>query len=113
MADRATIIDKVNKLIAHEKSARTIGSIHEADAFFALIESLMKQHKITQDELVTNNGVILGRVISPNFIVMKGQWTCSCGWNFKLELIGDEFARNIANALLSNHIGKGHNLKKK
>lgn len=45
------IIDKIRKLLAHEKSARAIGSIKEAQAFMAKVQELLDQHKLGMDEV--------------------------------------------------------------
>lgn len=45
------ILEKLRKLIAHEKSARTIGNIHEAEAFAAKIQDLLTSHKLGMDEV--------------------------------------------------------------
>lgn len=45
------IIDKLRKLIAHEKSARTIGNLKEAEAFAARIQDILTAHKLGMDEV--------------------------------------------------------------
>jgi hypothetical protein len=40
------ILDLLRKLMAHEKSCRTIGNIKEAEAFAARIQSLMDEHRL-------------------------------------------------------------------
>jgi hypothetical protein len=45
------IIDKIRKLIAHERSAREIGSIDEAAAFAARIQQLLFEHKLSMSEI--------------------------------------------------------------
>ncbi len=45
------IIEKLRKLIAHEKSARSIGNLHEAEAFAARIQTMLEDHKLGMDEV--------------------------------------------------------------
>ena len=45
------IIEKLRKLIAHEKSARSIGNIHEAEAFASRIQTLLDEHKLSMGEV--------------------------------------------------------------
>ena len=47
----ASIIDKVRKLIAHERSARKIGSFEEAAAFAGRIQQLLLDHKLSMSEI--------------------------------------------------------------
>ena len=47
----ASITETLQKLIAHEQSARTLGSIAEAEAFASKISSLLFQHNLTMAEL--------------------------------------------------------------
>lgn len=51
MDNQESMIDKLNKLIAHEKSARAIGSIEEAETFAAKIQTLMFAHKLEMSDL--------------------------------------------------------------
>ncbi len=46
-----SIIVKIRKLVAHERSARDIGSLAEAETFAAHIQSLLLQHKISTAEV--------------------------------------------------------------
>lgn len=48
---KTAIIDRLRKLITHEKSARTIGSVKEADAFAALIQKMLDEHKLGMAEV--------------------------------------------------------------
>lgn len=45
------VIDKLQKLINHERSARTVGNIAEAEAFAAKIAELLFAHKLTMSEV--------------------------------------------------------------
>lgn len=45
------IIEKLRKLIAHEKSARSIGNLQEAEAFAAKIQQLLDDHKLSMSEV--------------------------------------------------------------
>jgi len=49
--ENQAIIEKLRKLIAHEKSAREIGSIAEAEAFAVKIQSLLDEYKLGMDEI--------------------------------------------------------------
>lgn len=48
------IVKKILKLISHEKSARSIGNVHEADRFAEQITYLRGKYKITQDLIDEN-----------------------------------------------------------
>lgn len=45
------IIDKLRKLIAHERSARSIGNLAEAEAFAGKIQELLTAHKLSMSEV--------------------------------------------------------------
>ena len=45
------IIDRIKKLIAHERSARSIGSTAEAESFAELIQKLLVKHKLSMTEV--------------------------------------------------------------
>jgi hypothetical protein len=45
------IIEKLRKLITHQKSAEEIGNIHEAEAFAAKIQDLLTAHKLEMSEV--------------------------------------------------------------
>lgn len=45
------LMDKLRKLIAHEKSAREIGSLAEAEAFASKIQELMDEYKIGMSDV--------------------------------------------------------------
>lgn len=45
------VIEKLQKLLAHERSARTIGNVHEAEAFAAKIADLLFAHKLSMSEV--------------------------------------------------------------
>ena len=47
----ASIIDLLQKLMTHEKSAREIGSTEEAQAFAAKVQTLLTNHKLTMSEV--------------------------------------------------------------
>lgn len=44
--DGKKVIELLRKLVSHEKSARTVGNIHEAEAFAARIQTLLSEHKL-------------------------------------------------------------------
>jgi hypothetical protein len=45
------VIDRLQKLIAHEKSVRQIGSIAEAEAFTARVQEMLTRHKLTMSDV--------------------------------------------------------------
>jgi len=47
----SAILGTLSKLIAHEKSARSIGSVEEAEAFAAKIQELMFKHKLEMTDV--------------------------------------------------------------
>jgi hypothetical protein len=47
----SNLIDRIRKLIAHERSARAIGSVAEAETFAAYIQKLLMEHKISMSEV--------------------------------------------------------------
>ncbi|QNI37501.1 DUF2786 domain-containing protein [Edaphobacter albus] len=47
----ANIIDKLQKLISHERSAREIGNVAEAEAFASKVQRLLAEHKLTMSEV--------------------------------------------------------------
>lgn len=51
MSEKEKIIDKVKKLRDHAKSAEKIGSEAEAQAFAAMMQKLMSEHKILMSEI--------------------------------------------------------------
>ena len=51
MSEPNPIIEKLKKLIAHEQSARNIGSLAEAEAFAARIQDLLTAHKLSMSEV--------------------------------------------------------------
>lgn len=85
--------EKIEKLIAHEKSARELGNIDEANAFRKKIQEL----KDKEAELLQKQNQPL-------------RWKCSCG--YELVLANDAGAGNqvLAEIMLSRHRGYGHHL---
>ncbi len=51
MTERETILSRLRKMIAHEESARTIGSVKEAEAFAENITRLLATHKLSMSEV--------------------------------------------------------------
>ena len=51
MPSNNPIIDKLRKLMAHEQSARSIGSLQEAEAFAAKIQDLLTEYKLSMSEI--------------------------------------------------------------
>jgi hypothetical protein len=46
-----TIVAKLRKLVAHERSTRSIGSLAEAETFAAKIQDLLTAHKLSMSEI--------------------------------------------------------------
>ena len=72
------IIEKLQKLMAHEKSAREIGSAAEADAFAAKVSELLLEHKLSMSE------VEIANVDQDDPIVDESFWPHEHGANFTL-----------------------------
>ena len=85
--------NKIDKLIAHEKSARQLGNVDEANAFQKKIQEL--KDKETQPREEQRN---------------QARWKCSCG--YELVLTNDDSAGNqvIIDIMLSSHRRPGHQL---
>lgn len=47
----SAVVEKLQKLINHEKSARSIGSIAEAETFAAKIADLLFTHKLEMSDI--------------------------------------------------------------
>ena len=45
------LIDRLQKLIAHERSARAVGSTREAEAFAERIATILTEHKLSMTEI--------------------------------------------------------------
>ena len=46
-----TVVEKLRKLIAHEESARSMGSLAEAEAFASRIAEMLTQHRLDRSEI--------------------------------------------------------------
>lgn len=58
------IVDKIKKMLAHEASARKIGSVAEASAFAERIQELMLKHKLRPEDLGdTDQGEVVGETV--------------------------------------------------
>lgn len=53
-------IDKLRKLIAHERSARQIGSIGEAEVFASKIQEWLTRHKLTLEDVAAEAALLAG-----------------------------------------------------
>lgn len=51
MKNESPVIEKLRKLIAHERSARTIGNLDEAAAFASKIQDMLDAHKLSMSEV--------------------------------------------------------------
>lgn len=52
---KSEIIKQIRKLMIHERSARQIGSIGEADSFAAKISALRAKHEVTQEIVIDDS----------------------------------------------------------
>lgn len=84
----------LEKLIAHEKSARKIGNIAEADAYKKKISDAKKT---------------MPKPENPD--VMKGVWKCSCGSSIQLNISGGG-GKALGEMMLMPHRLAGHQLTK-
>lgn len=86
--------NRIAKLIAHEKSARELGNVDEADAFRRKIRELERR----ETELKENrNGV--------------NRWKCSCGYELVLGIDRSAGSQVIADLMLAPHKRPGHQLE--
>jgi hypothetical protein len=86
--------DKIEKLIAHEKSAREMGNVDEADAFKKKIQELERKEQELREERNTSN-----------------RWICSCGYELVLALDASAGSQVMADIMLAPHKGYGHHLE--
>lgn len=93
-------LNKLEKLIAHEKSCRAIGSIAEADAFLAKINQLRKENKYKPDKA---SGILIKKFI-------RKKYFCTCGAIISIELEESIVASVIENSLIRKHQAAGHKL---
>lgn len=79
-------MNKLQKLINHEKSAREIGSTAEADAYKRAIDALKNKLKVS------------------------GKYQCSCGFLIEFDFDCGELGLILADNLLRPHQLSGHQL---
>lgn len=87
--------EKLQKLINHERSARSIGNRLEADAYRKKINELKRKEKAVRDSHK-----------------VSGAWQCSCGFHIELEIDASEFGEQLAEMHLAPHRKSGHLLRK-
>ena len=51
MADRNQIIERIKKLKTHAESAKSLGSLEEAEAFMRKVSELMEEYNLTMMEI--------------------------------------------------------------
>jgi hypothetical protein len=87
--------DRISKLIAHEKSAREMGNINEAEAFKKKISELeeRKENELREEQ---NNG---------------NRWRCSCGYELVLAIDASAGSQVMADIMLAPHKRAGHQLE--
>ena len=84
--------DKIDKLIAHEKSARKLGNVSEANAYRKKIQELKDKEAESRKEQTNQT-----------------RWKCSCG--YELVLTDDSAGTQvIIDIMLSSHRRPGHQL---
>jgi hypothetical protein len=86
--------DKIAKLIAHEKSARRMGNLKEAEAFKKKIQELRCKAAELKEE--KNSGA---------------RWKCSCGYELVLAPDAGAGSQVMADLMLAPHRGRGHHLE--
>lgn len=86
--------EKIEKLIAHEKSAREMGNIEEADAFRKKIRELKRKETELKEERNTRH-----------------RWKCSCGYELVLALDASAGSQVMADIMLAPHRRAGHHLE--
>lgn len=97
--------EKIDKLTAHEKSARELGNTAEANAFKKKIAQL-KRRKSSSPADPPGNAAGGGR---------RGQrrqrrWICSCGYELVLADDASAGAQVMIDIMLSSHRRDGHQL---
>ena len=86
--------DKLEKLIAHEKSAREMGNLDEAEAFKRKIQELERKEAELREERNTRN-----------------RWQCSCGYELVLAIDASAGSQVMADIMLAPHRRAGHHLE--
>lgn len=86
--------NRIAKLIAHEKSARELGNVDEADAFKKKIRELERQEAELKEK---QNNV--------------NRWKCSCGYELVLGIDASAGSQVIADFMLAPHKRPGHQLE--
>lgn len=86
--------EKIEKLIAHEKSAREMGNTKEADAFRKKIRELERKETELKEEKSARN-----------------RWKCSCGYELVLALDASAGSQVMADIMLAPHRRAGHHLE--
>lgn len=92
-------ISTLQKLIAHEKSARAIGNIAEADAYARKINDAKKTMPAPKPAA--------GKPAR-----ISGTWQCSCGTEINLDLDGSKSGQRLLDLMLAPHKAFGHRLIK-
>lgn len=82
------ILERLRKLVAHEKSARSIGSIKEAEAFASKIQELLTEHKLGMDEVEfaereEQEPIGFGEDVDPSEVGFHGR-RASVQWQLRL-----------------------------
>lgn len=86
--------ERIAKLMAHEKSARELGNIDEAEAFKRKIRELESREVELREERNEGN-----------------RWKCSCGYELVLALDASAGSQVMADIMLAPHKRPGHQLE--
>src|ERR1017187_8732928 len=79
-----SVMEKLRKLIAHEESARSMGSLAEAEAFAGRIAEMLTQHRLERSDVEvkaeTAEPIGQDRVTAEEAGVKKGAQNVAVAW---------------------------------
>ena len=102
--------EKLQKLRNHERSARSIGNIHEADAYARKIASIERQHPHLMKPQAQPIRARSNPHIDPQQESFSGKFRCSCGASWDLNLVR-QMSGLFAEMILEPHRQAGHKLE--
>lgn len=85
--ERESVVSKLQKLIAHERSARDIGNIAEAEAFAAKIQTMLTSHKLEMSEVEIQEREAKEPIDDTAFWPTEAGWrrtACRVAWQERL-----------------------------
>lgn len=107
MSVEQNVIDTLTKLVAHEKSARDIGSLREAEAFAGKIQSLLSKYKLEMSDvelLQRQNEDIADTLVIPEEVGLRTEHM-RIAWQFELAKgVAESNNCNILGCGYSNHL---------